>query len=140
MASLQENETHGLTEENLATLLKQFMQDVITPEKNRIARRLFLIADFLQRTGCDRELVERTPSAALNLPNERLPYLEQSFSAGALPWTASALPAMPLRKAMTRGKSSKLGLMKNSGIESAITRATALGTVFRRREDTRRKV
>jgi hypothetical protein len=79
LASLQENETHGLTEQNLAILLKQFMQDVITPEKNRIARRLFLIADFLQRTGCDRELVERTLSAALNLLNEQVPYLKNPF-------------------------------------------------------------
>lgn len=79
LASLQEKDTHGLSEQNLANLLTQFMQDVITPEKNRIARRLFLIADFLQRTGCERELVERTLSAALNLLNEQLPFLKNPF-------------------------------------------------------------
>ncbi len=79
LAELQENETSGLSEKNLAALLKQFMQEVITPEKNRIARRLFLIADLMMRTGKERELVERILAAALHLMKEDIPNLKNPF-------------------------------------------------------------
>ncbi|MDD2335067.1 MAG: HEAT repeat domain-containing protein [Geobacteraceae bacterium] len=79
LAELQEDETSGLSEKNLADLLMQFMQEVITPEKNRIARRLFLIADLMLRTGKERELVERILAAALHLMNEDVPYLKNPF-------------------------------------------------------------
>ena len=79
LAELQQNETAGLSEKSLAALLKQFMQEVITPEKSRIARRLFLIADLMLRTGKERELIERILAAALHLINEDVPYLENPF-------------------------------------------------------------
>ncbi len=79
LVELQENETSGLSEKSLAALLKQFMLEVITPEKNRIARRLFLIADLMLKTGKERELIERILAAALHLINEDVPYLENPF-------------------------------------------------------------
>jgi hypothetical protein len=79
LVELQENETSGLSEKSLAVLLKQFMLEVITPEKNRIARRLFLIADLMLKTGKERELIERILAAALHLINEDVPYLENPF-------------------------------------------------------------
>jgi len=79
LAELQENETSGLSEKSLAALLKQFMQEVITPEKSRIARRLFLIADLMLKTGKERELIERILAAALHLTNEDVPYLKNPF-------------------------------------------------------------
>jgi hypothetical protein len=79
LVELQENETPGLSEKSLTALLKQFMQEVIFPEKNRIARRLFLVADLMQRTGKEHVLIERTLSAVLNLLNEDIPYLKNPF-------------------------------------------------------------
>jgi hypothetical protein len=79
LAVLQGNDASGLPEKRLAALLKQFMQEVITPEKTRIARRLYLIADLMQRTGKERELVERILAAALHLTNGEIPYLKNPF-------------------------------------------------------------
>jgi len=79
LAVLQGNDSSGLSEKRLAALLRQFMQEVITPEKARIARRLYLIADLMQRTGKKRELVERILAAALHLTNGKIPYLKIPF-------------------------------------------------------------
>jgi hypothetical protein len=49
------------------------------PEKSRIARRLFLIADLMLKTGRERELIERILAAALHLTNEDVPYLKNPF-------------------------------------------------------------
>jgi hypothetical protein len=79
LAELQEKDTSGLSEKRLTAVLKQFMQEVITPEKNRIARRLYLIADLMLRTGKDRELIERIIAASLHLTNGEVPYLKNPF-------------------------------------------------------------
>ncbi len=68
-----------LSEKSLSVLLKQFMREVIIPEKNRIARRLFLTADFMKSTGREREIIERTLSAALSLVSQKVPYLKNPF-------------------------------------------------------------
>ncbi|MGA7826710.1 MAG: HEAT repeat domain-containing protein [Geobacteraceae bacterium] len=79
LAELQERAAFSLSEKRLAVLLKQFMQEVITPEKNRITRRLYLIADLMLRIGKERELVERILAAALHLTHEDVPYLKNPF-------------------------------------------------------------
>lgn len=79
LVELQGKDPSGLSEKMLAALLKQFMREVITPEKTRIARRLYLIADLMLRTGKERELVERILAAALHLTNGKIPYLKNPF-------------------------------------------------------------
>jgi hypothetical protein len=79
LAELQDRDGFGLSENHLALLLKKFMWEVITPEKNRIIRRLYLIADLMLRTGSDRELIERILAAALHLAKEDVPYLKNPF-------------------------------------------------------------
>lgn len=69
----------GISEPDMTALLRQFMQEVVVPEKNRLARRLFLTADFMREAGSERELVERTLCTALNVASEQVPYIKNPF-------------------------------------------------------------
>lgn len=69
----------GISEPDLTTLLRQFMQEVVAPEKNRLARRLFLTADLMREAGSERELVERALCTALNIVNEKVPLVRNPF-------------------------------------------------------------
>lgn len=79
LAHLQGKATSDLSVNGFSALLKRFMREIIIPEKNRIARRLFLTADLMKSTGREREIIERTLSAALNLVNQKVPYLKNPF-------------------------------------------------------------
>ncbi len=62
--------------------IEGFIQEKVAPCSDRIARRLFLIADLMQRTGRERAMVEKTLAVALDLlnpgfPNRRNPFLRQ---------------------------------------------------------------
>ncbi len=71
------------TGRKLATALEDFIegfiQEKVVPHSDRIARRLFLIADLMQRTGRERNLVEKTLAVALNLLNPGFPHQKNPF-------------------------------------------------------------
>ncbi len=55
----------------LEALLEKFCLELVTPHSERIVRRLLLTADFLQKTGWEPLLVERTLAAALSIAPSR---------------------------------------------------------------------
>jgi len=80
---LLENRSAG---RRLATALEGFIegfiQEKVVPNSERMARRLFLIADLMRRTGRERQLVEKTLSVALDLlkpgfSGRRSPFIRQ---------------------------------------------------------------
>jgi hypothetical protein len=72
-----------LTGQNLAksveSFIEKFIQDKVTHDSERMARRLFLIADLMRRTGRERVLVEKTLAVAENLLHPRQPYRRTPF-------------------------------------------------------------
>jgi hypothetical protein len=54
-------------------LIERFCREIITPDLDRITRRLFLTADLMQQTGEEAEQVERTLAVALSISGSRLP-------------------------------------------------------------------
>jgi hypothetical protein len=54
-------------EKSVEDFIEKFIQDKIANDSERIARRLFLIADLMERSGRERYLVEKTLSVAANL-------------------------------------------------------------------------
>ena len=54
-------------------LIERFCREIITPDLDRITRRLFLTADLMQETGEEKEQVERTLAVALSISGSRLP-------------------------------------------------------------------
>lgn len=54
-------------------LIEQFCREVITPERERIVRRLFLTADLMNETGVERDQIERTLAVALSISGSQLP-------------------------------------------------------------------
>jgi hypothetical protein len=66
----------------LEGFVEGFIQEKVVPHSDRMARRLFLIADLMRRTGRERTLVEKTLAVALDLlnpgfPERRNPFLRQ---------------------------------------------------------------
>lgn len=55
----------------LESILERFCAELMVPETDRIARRLLLTADMMQRTGRDREQVELSLAAAMSLASPR---------------------------------------------------------------------
>ena len=51
----------------MESLLGRFSDELLVPELDRLRRRLFLTADLMQKTGTERDLVEKTLAAALSL-------------------------------------------------------------------------
>ncbi len=77
---------NGSAGRRLATALEGFVegfiQEKIVPNSDQVARRLFLIADLMRRTGRERKTVEKTLAVALDLlnpgfPDRRSPFLRQ---------------------------------------------------------------
>jgi hypothetical protein len=54
-------------------IIERFCREIITPDLDRITRRLFLTADLMQETGEETEQVERTLAVALSISGSRLP-------------------------------------------------------------------
>jgi hypothetical protein len=54
-------------------IMERFCRELITPDLDRITRRLFLTADLMQETGEEAEQVERTLAVALSISGSRLP-------------------------------------------------------------------
>ena len=54
-------------------LVERFCREIITPELERITRRLFLTADLMQETGEEAGQVERTLAVAFCISGSRLP-------------------------------------------------------------------
>jgi hypothetical protein len=54
------------------SILERFCGELLLPELEQIKRRLLLTADFMQQTGRERELIERTLAAGLSLAVPRL--------------------------------------------------------------------
>jgi len=69
----------SLQSAEMNALLGSFMGEVITPESDMIARRLFLIADLMLSTGAERELVELILAVAMSLVDGRLPHPQNPF-------------------------------------------------------------
>ncbi len=59
--------------------IERFIEDKVTHDSERIARRLFLIADLMRRTGRERNLVEKTLAVAVNVLHPRCPYQRNPF-------------------------------------------------------------
>lgn len=70
--ALEENESRG-TPARVEALLEEFCNELILPQVNRIARRLLLNADLMQRCGRGTAIVEVTLAAALSLLGTPLP-------------------------------------------------------------------
>lgn len=60
-------------------LIERFCREIITPDLDRITRRLFLTADLMQETGEEKEQVERTLAVALSISGSRLPAQAHPF-------------------------------------------------------------
>jgi hypothetical protein len=56
----------NLTDE-VERFIKKFIQELILPDLEKISGRLFMIADLMQKTGREKELVEKTLAVAINL-------------------------------------------------------------------------
>ena len=54
-------------------LIERFCREIITPDLDRITRRLFLTADLMQETGEEKQQIERTLAVALSISSSRLP-------------------------------------------------------------------
>lgn len=63
----------------LENFIEGFIQEKVVPHSDRIARRLFLIADLMRRSGRERILVEKTLAVALNLLNPEFPHRKNPF-------------------------------------------------------------
>jgi hypothetical protein len=72
-----------LTGQNLVKsvegFIERFIQDKVVHDSERIARRLFLIADLMRRSGRERNMVEKTLAVAVNLLHPRLPHRRNPF-------------------------------------------------------------
>ncbi len=63
----------------LESIIARFCKEVLEPEMEMISSRLTLTADFMRRTGRDRELVEQTLAVAMNLNASTLPHHKHPF-------------------------------------------------------------
>ena len=63
----------------MEVLLKKFCRELLVPEVERIRRRLFLTADLMQKTGKERELVEKTLAAAVSLDAPQFRHRQHPF-------------------------------------------------------------
>jgi hypothetical protein len=88
-----------LSGQNLSTavegFIKRFIQELVLPDLEKMARRLFLIADLMQKAKREKELVEKTLAVALSLLHRRTslqvnPFLRQ-FALESLKITREAL-------------------------------------------------
>ncbi len=59
--------------------VEKFIQDKVSHDSERIAGRLFLIADLMRRSGRERSLVEKTLAVAESLLHPRQPYRRNPF-------------------------------------------------------------
>ncbi|HOP40756.1 MAG TPA: HEAT repeat domain-containing protein [Geobacteraceae bacterium] len=71
--------TADFSDKKIKALLGRFMREVVVPEKDRLARRLFLTADLMREAKTERELIERTLCTALNVACEKVPYIRNPF-------------------------------------------------------------
>jgi len=88
-----------LTGQNLAAavegFIKRFIQEMILPDLEKMAQRLFLIADLMQKTEREKDVVEKTLAVALSLlqsrpSHQKNPFLRQ-FALESLKITREAL-------------------------------------------------
>lgn len=70
--ALEQDESRGAAA-RVETLLEEFCGELILPQVNRIARRLLLNADLMQRCGRGTAIVEVTLAAAFSLLDSPLP-------------------------------------------------------------------
>lgn len=56
----------------MESILERFCGELLVPEMEQLTRRLLLTADLMQKTGKERELIERTLAAGLSLAAPRL--------------------------------------------------------------------
>jgi hypothetical protein len=82
-------------EKSVEDFIERFIQDKIANDSERMARRLFLIADLMVKTGRERNLVEKTLALAANLmhplcPDRENPFLRQ-FALESLKLTREAV-------------------------------------------------
>jgi len=72
-----------LTGQNLAAavegFIKRFIQEMILPDLEKMSQRLFLIADLMQKTEREKDIVEKTLAVALSLLQSRPSHLKNPF-------------------------------------------------------------
>ncbi len=78
--AVQEKKLTGqnLTDE-VECFIKKFIQELVLPDLEKISRRLFLIADLMQKTGREKELVEKTLAVAISLLQPGFSHQNNSF-------------------------------------------------------------
>ncbi|HKZ16149.1 MAG TPA: HEAT repeat domain-containing protein [Geobacteraceae bacterium] len=80
---------------SVENFIERFIQDKVANDSERMARRLFLIADLMVKTGREKNLVEKTLAVASNLlyphyPRQGNPFLRQ-FALESLKITREAV-------------------------------------------------
>lgn len=59
--------------------VERFCTEIIEPDKSGIVRRLLLMADFMQQTGCKSGIIQRTLAVSLSLAGAPLPLARHPF-------------------------------------------------------------
>lgn len=60
-------------------LLEKFCRERISPDLDRVVRRLFLVADLMQKAGREPKIIARTLAAALSLSHSTVPFYRHPF-------------------------------------------------------------
>ena len=91
---LMKSSDRELQTKGLESILERFCEELLVPEIELVSRRLLMTADFMQRTGRERELVEIAIAAALSLPMPRFQGRHPFFKRLALESMAVAREAL----------------------------------------------
>ncbi len=75
----EKNGDKGIEEADLEAELEHFCQELVTPRRAEIIKRLLLAADYMQQTGCEEKLVQQTLATALSLVGGFLPEVRHPF-------------------------------------------------------------
>lgn len=75
----KKNGQAGFSEDELEAEMARFCEELITPRRAELIKRLLLTADYMQQTKCDENLVQHTLATALSLVGGFLPEARHPF-------------------------------------------------------------